>query len=815
MAERIIAADSSVSNPAPSRDAIHAFLAETIRTDIHLVALSEPDQSHGMWFDNNAAAAADWAAAYSQAGWNVYWTVNTVAPGTQSKPRKDQIAHARFVHADIDPPKGVLEWDRAGALARLVAMRPSFIIDSGNGWQGLWRLAAPSAAIPLVEGVNRGAIAAVGADPACWNVDRLLRLPGTVNYPNAVKRAAGRIVSAAALHTPDSGAAYDLTALFAPTAPAAPREAVGVGAYVLLDPDDLVPPPGERLRAMIDRDGQPDRSVHCSAVAREMTSSGYPPEAVMGILMNPGNAVHAHVRDAPYPERAARRAMESGAASSPAAAFAVAPVLPAAASAEPVPQDPKQRIHGDAYILPGQMLDFFDGCVWVEDEDKIWVTDKMLNQSRFNGRFSGYFFPMDPSGAGKPEKNAWDAFMHSQIVKRPSVDSTCFRPEAASGAIIETEGLRLVNTYVPIETHRIAGDPAPFLDFLGRILPVERDRRILLSYLAAITQNPGRKFQWWPVIQGTKGNGKSAISTIMQHAVGERYSHLPNVAKMARNGINFNAWIHKRLFVGLEEVYAANRRDFLEEFKPYVTNTRISIERKGVDEVTGENCCNGIALTNHRDGVPIDDDERRYAIFFTAQQEAADLVRDGMDGDYFPHFYNWLDGRGTYAHLGENYGLAVCNNFLRTYAVEAEFNPAAGCVRAPQTSSYGQAIRASLGSVEQEIIEAVEQGEPGFCGGWISSLYLHGLLERLRIKVPRNKRPDLLRTMGYVPHPGIPNGSRPNAPIAPDGKRPVLYIRREHSTMALKDPAEIIKAYSDAQNEAISGATVLAFKRPA
>jgi hypothetical protein len=39
-----------------------------------------------------------------------------------------------------------------------------------------------------VEAVNRALIAALGAPAGTWNIERLLRLPGTVNYPNAVKR---------------------------------------------------------------------------------------------------------------------------------------------------------------------------------------------------------------------------------------------------------------------------------------------------------------------------------------------------------------------------------------------------------------------------------------------------------------------------------------------------------------------------------------------------------------------------------------------------------------------------------------------------
>ncbi len=489
---------------------------------------------------------------------------------------------------------------------------------------------------------------------------------------------------------------------------------------------------------------------------------------------------------------------------------AVAPVLPAGASAEPPPRHSRFR-SGDEYMSAELQLEHFKDCVWVQDEDRIWIGTEFLSQRQFEKRFGGRRFVIDAQGQ-RPTKSAWEAFTESLLLEMVWTHGTCFRPDLPTGTVVETEQRTFLNTYVPIETLRVSGDPGPFLDFLSRILPVERDRRILLSYLAALIQNPGRKFQWWPVIQGTKGNGKSAISTIMQHAIGEVYSHLPNVAKMARNGINFNAWLDQRLFVGLEEVYAANRRDFLEEFKPYVTNSRISIEKKGVDETTGSNLCNGIALTNHRDGVPIDDDERRYAVFFTAQQRAEDLVRDGMDGNYFPDFYNWLYGREAHAARGENYGLAVCNDFLRTYAVEAEFNPAGGCVRAPRSSTYAEAVRGSLGSVEQEVMEQIEQNATGFAGGWVSSQYLNSLLTTLNLRIPRNKRPEMMRHLGYIYHPALQDG-RVNALILPDNSKPRLYIRSEHPALAVTDPAEVARAYTRAQDAAVTEGNVLAFKR--
>jgi hypothetical protein len=97
-------------------------------------------------------------------------------------------------------------------------------IDSGNGVQCLWRLADPimlgkpvrvkvkvkvkgkdklvsklqflpadQAAIDDVEGRIKDIMVRLGAKPGTQNIDRILRLPGTTNRPNAAKREQGRI----------------------------------------------------------------------------------------------------------------------------------------------------------------------------------------------------------------------------------------------------------------------------------------------------------------------------------------------------------------------------------------------------------------------------------------------------------------------------------------------------------------------------------------------------------------------------------------------------------------------------------------------
>ena len=113
-------------------------------------------------------------------------------------------------HADIDPHDSELypyieERGRLHKLAALLhsnpAMPPTAILDSGNGIQPLWAIARQPLTpeiIETTEAENRAIEAAVGA-AGTHNIDRLLRLPGTLNYPNAAKQRLGRRVTRARL----------------------------------------------------------------------------------------------------------------------------------------------------------------------------------------------------------------------------------------------------------------------------------------------------------------------------------------------------------------------------------------------------------------------------------------------------------------------------------------------------------------------------------------------------------------------------------------------------------------------------------------
>lgn len=787
------------------------FLRDVLQDDIQLVSII-PDvkSTRGKYFGADAAAAWAWAKAENARGANIYYTVNRPLP-LDKKPLKSEITGIRFAHVDIDPPGVPSEWDKASALANLLAMgAPSVVVDTGNGLQALWRLTnSPSD----VEQINRGITYAFGADD-CHNLDRIFRLPGTINYPSRTKQARGYVETEASLLWAEP-VTYDPEALRghwpAPPTDMSARgaEEAEIGAWEVLDLDDLQPPVTPALRHLIETDpGVGNRSNHATSVASRMGMAGYSNEVIMGIMMNPEFPWSGTILDQKDPERQARRKVKFGEAARPnaEAVFQREAEVPEAALPEPpmltAARESGCTPHNGGILMPDQQLLLFAGCVFISGQNKIFTPNgRRVEKAVFDVLKGGYEFLIgDPEGKKKTD-SAWVAFTQNYRYRPPTVDEVCFRPELEPRAIVQDGTLTLLNGYVPIDTPVLEGDPEPFLTHMEKLLPDERDRQILLTFMASCIQNVGFKAQWAPVVQGVQGNGKTLLLDVMAYAVGRQYYHTPNAAKMTRKGVDFNAWVENKLFFGMEEVYSSNRRDFLNEFKPYVTNRTLPIEGKGVNEYTGDNRANMILLTNYRDGVPIDANERRYAPLFTAQQSRADMARDGMTSAYFVNLWDWLRGEGRHADKGVNYGYKVVNGHLRSYQCVAEFDPRRLATVAPLTSCFSEAVNEGRGQAEQEVQEAIDQGLPGFAGGWVSSIMLDRLLEAKRLMVPRGKRKALMESLGYHYHPALEGGRVHNA-VTPDNGKPRLYVKV--GTIAdqnVTKPADAARMYQDAQQQ--------------
>ena len=286
---------------------------------IHLVYI-HPDLAggaRGHEFGTEVERALEEAAKANEHGFNVYWTVNHVRPGLHNKPSKSDMRSARFVHVDIDPPKTGGAFDKPAITASLggLDLAPSFVIDSGGGLQAFWRLSDPCRNLESIEAINTQVRDWFEAD-ACQNIDRLMRVPGSVNYPGRAKKARGRTACLSQFAIEDSGEVYDPEALAAyfpaATRPATPERAVlAMPTDVTpIAPDDLGLSVLDPIRLAIETPPGADRSGDGVAVARLMANAGHSDAQIMGVLVNPANAVAAHFLDQRDPRRAAARAIQ-------------------------------------------------------------------------------------------------------------------------------------------------------------------------------------------------------------------------------------------------------------------------------------------------------------------------------------------------------------------------------------------------------------------------------------------------------------------------------------------------------------------------
>jgi putative DNA primase/helicase len=305
----------------PNRDVIENFLSDVVQTDIHLAAIRPDGTISGDYFGSDVEAATSWAVAQNTNGRGVYYTGNRCHSGVTTKSTKADITSARFVYADIDPPKDGSPFDKAGVVSELLSCGtpPSVIVDTGNGIQPLWLLTEGSEDFDRVEAINRSIASHWGGDN-CHNIDRLLRLPGTVNYPNQKKLERGCTEIASYVLSQDLNLTYTLDELEAGWSQVAakpvPSRKVEIAVpsnLTLLTSADLTRGSVSTLLTMLDDPTRhfrvTDRSSWVFGIACQMADDGYSDAEILGVLLNPVNVGCVHVVNEPNPTRAATRAI--------------------------------------------------------------------------------------------------------------------------------------------------------------------------------------------------------------------------------------------------------------------------------------------------------------------------------------------------------------------------------------------------------------------------------------------------------------------------------------------------------------------------
>tara|TARA_R100000951_G_scaffold104995_1_gene98495 strand:- start:373 stop:2847 length:2475 start_codon:yes stop_codon:yes gene_type:complete len=545
-----------------------------------------------------------------------------------------------------------------------------------------------------------------------------------------------------------------------------------------------------------------DRIMRRSQLVRdkwEDRGDYYLPRTIKGATARQ-ESVYSKQPNSPAPAPAAQPVNASPVAGTPAAATPAAPGTTAVVEDTP----------GVRFLSIEAQKEYFRDFVYVAELDSVFTPDtgKMWKQANFKNYFSNYTFALDTDNA-KTTTNAWQAFCSSQGAKFKKVHDVEFRPDYPEGNIRENRGSLILNKYLDRRGRTLDGDPTPFLLLLEKMLPVEEDRVILLSYMAAAVQHMGVKFRYAPVVQGTEGNGKSTLGNIVEYAIGEEYTFKPSASSLVSDGGKFNGWMGETIWIVLEDVHIPNNAGgAIDAMKPLITNSRIEIQAKGRDQQTGDNRGNWFILCNRKGDVPVTDSSRRYCSFFTAQQSAEDKLRDGMTDEYWGEFWDWMEGRGE--GMEPKHGYAICHHLLATYEIPAKYNPAL-ISSAPRTSATAEAVVASRTQAQETVAEAINAGYVGFRDGWASSYHIDTLLDNKRQSIRPNQRREMMKGLGYIWHPRLREGRCPTSVDAEGHGKPVLYVREDHiAVLNEMQPAEVKAAYMKAQYEVPGGVYAVA-----
>ena len=227
-------------------------------------------------------------------------------------------------------------------------------------------------------------------------------------------------------------------------------------------------------------------------------------------------------------------------------------------------------------------------------------------------------------------------------------------------------------------------------DHLDRLVGKEQ-AEILINYLACCVQRQGKIIGWCPVIIGSEGVGKTFISRMMATVLGENNT---NVIGTEILNSNFNSYAVNQVFTTIEElrVRGTQRHQILNTIKPLITNKVISINLKGVTTSLAINTTSYLCLSNHKDAIPVGDDDRRFFIVYCNPLE---VILDGKSRSaYFDPLFETLDEAGDIRKWLTEYPLSdafkamksapISDSKLSAIATERSVNGAEGYFEASE-----------------------------------------------------------------------------------------------------------------------------------
>lgn len=249
----------------------------------------------------------------------------------------------------------------------------------------------------------------------------------------------------------------------------------------------------------------------------------------------------------------------------------------------------------------------------------------------------------------------------------------------------------LFNLYRPSDVVPFPGDTTLWREHMEYLFPNERERNLVLNWIAWLIQNLALKPKHALLIQGyAQGTGKSFIAEVLRLILGKG-----NAETVSQNDLlsTFNGWALKTKLLVIEELRALDRGAAKDTLHDIITQESISVNEKNVARFQIENCFGILAMTNNDAALKIDNADRRYLVVRT---DAKPRNRAEYGPDFDPKYYARL-----YALLKDRAAIAAIANELMTRDL-GDYNAQGS---APETDAKGDMIESGLTDLETWMME--------------------------------------------------------------------------------------------------------------
>lgn len=372
---------------------------------------------------------------------------------------------------------------------------------------------------------------------------------------------------------------------------------------------------------------------------------------------------------------------------------------------------------------------FLRNWVYIQQDDTFYnsKTRQTLSTKGFDLSFGRFLLTKKDilEGISVPEHSATHVAVHRFQI--PSVANKMYLP--GEEEFFDANGLPYINSYsdatVPETPDKLNRKQRRMVARVERhlehLFPNERDRKLLLSWLAYIAQTGGR-VNWAPVLQGAESDGKSFFGLMMASVLGGENVNVINGTDLAEK---YTGWAEGSQVCMIEEVrlHGADRFAVINKVKTYITNVMCSIRRMNTDSYKVINTVNYILTTNHKDGVPVNDSSSRYFPMFSRWQTKAAIDKfNKHNPDYYDELHEVLEHGGA------------LRRFLLDYELHEDFNPKR---RATESASLKEMRYLNQSDEEEGLAEILDREITGCCRELLDSSALAEAMADAGIPIPQ------------------------------------------------------------------------------